>query len=179
MFYKKLYNLFKKMTWFTEPSLGWSGRGESKIKVKIIHFIFNLKDDILSEQKRLMHLIYEEKRKIAEDRAKLDAELASYKDKQHKDSLSNINIEAELSVGTRRLTEEKLKTEQYSKELREKEISLKEEKVILEEKKRELDAKTAKLEQMAFAVNQKYTQAEDLLAVGCWFSILTIGSRLI
>jgi uncharacterized protein (DUF3084 family) len=112
-----------------------------------------------------MQVIYEEKRKIAEDRAKLDAEISGYKDKQHKDSLSNINIEAELSVGTRRLNEEKLRIEQHSKELKDREIALKEERVILEEKKRELDAKTAKLEQMAFTVNQKNSHAEDLFAV--------------
>lgn len=129
------------------------------------YFIKYFKNEILAEQKRLMQAIYEEKRKIAEDRAKLDAELSGYKDKQHKDSLSNINVEAELSVGTRRLNEEKIKLEQLSKELKDKEIALKEERVILEEKKRELDAKTAKLEQMAFAVNQKYSQAEDLFAV--------------
>ena len=86
------------------------------------YFIKYFKNEILAEQKRLMQAIYEEKRKIAEDRAKLDAELSGYKDKQHKDSLSNINVEAELSVGTRRLNEEKIKLEQLSKELKDKEI---------------------------------------------------------
>ena len=143
-------------------------------KIMLLHansilYVFNAirheKDEILVEQKRLMQVIYEEKRKIAEDRAKLDADIVGYKDKQHKDSLSNINVEAELTVGTRRLHDEKSRMEQLSKEFKEKEVALKEERAVLDEKKRELDIKIAKLEQMAYTVNQKYIQAEDMLVV--------------
>ena len=123
------------------------------------------KDDILAEQKRLMQVIYEEKRKIAEEKATLEASISAYKDKLHKDSLSNINIEAEISVSSKRLNDEKHRVEQASKELNEREILLKQDKVQIEEKKRELDTKLGKLEQMALSINQKYAEAEDLFAV--------------
>ncbi len=123
------------------------------------------KDEILNEQKRLMQQIYEEKRKLAEERAKLDSEISAYKDKIHKDSLSNINIEADITVSTRRLNEEKQRIDQFSKDLKEKEFELKQENIKLEEKRRELDIKFSKLEQMAFTVNQKYQNAEDLYDV--------------
>lgn len=123
------------------------------------------KDDILTEQKRLMQQIYEEKRRIAEEKAQVEAAIAGYKDRQHKDSLSNINIEAEISVSTRRLNEEKSRLEEVGRELKEKEFMLKQEKVKLEESRMEIERKTAKLEQMAATVNHKYIQAEDLSAV--------------
>ena len=123
------------------------------------------KDDILTEQKRLMQQVYEEKRKIAEERAQVEAAVAGYKDRQHKDSLSNINIEAELSVSTRRLNEEKARLEELAKELKEREFLLKQEKIKLDENRMEIERKTAKLEQMAATVNHKYSQAEDLHSV--------------
>ena len=49
-----------------------------------------------------MQQVYEEKRKLAEERAQIEAAVSGYKDRQHKDSLSDINIEAEISVSTRR-----------------------------------------------------------------------------
>ncbi len=123
------------------------------------------KDEILNEQKRLMQQIYEEKRKLAEERAKLDAEINAYKDKQHKDSLSNINIEADITVSTRRLNEEKQRIEILSKELKEKDFQLKQGSIELEEKRKELEIKFTKLEQMSFIVSQKYQNAEDLFNV--------------
>jgi hypothetical protein len=123
------------------------------------------KDDILVEQKRLMQQIYEEKRKIAEERAQVEAAVSSYKDRQHKDSLNNINIEAEISVSTRRLNDEKLRIEQLTRDLKEKETQLQQEKLSLEEKKKQIDMQTAKLEQMAAIVNKKYQDADDLIAV--------------
>lgn len=123
------------------------------------------KDDILVEQKRLMQQMYEEKRKIAEERAQVDAAFASYKDRQHKDSLSNINIEAEISVSTRRLNDEKSRIEQLMKEYKEKETQLQQEKQIFDEKKQQLEAKSAKLEQMAAIVNKKYSDSDDLVIV--------------
>lgn len=123
------------------------------------------KDDILNEQKRLMHQLYEEKRKIAEERAHVEATLSAYKDRQHKDSLSNINIEAEISVSTRRLNDEKSRLEQLTKELKDKEAQLQQEKQLLEEKKQQIDAKIAKLEQMSALVNKKYSEADELFAV--------------
>ena len=53
-----------------------------------------------------MQQVYEEKRKIAEDKAQFNAKLQSYKDQQHKDSISNLNIEAEISVNSKHLNEE-------------------------------------------------------------------------
>ena len=123
------------------------------------------KDDILVEQKRLMQQMYEEKRKIAEERAQVDAAFASYKDRQHKDSLSNINIEAEISVSTRRLNDEKSRIEQLMKEYKEKETQLQQEKQIFDEKKQQLEAKSSKLEQMAAIVNKKYSDSDDLVIV--------------
>jgi hypothetical protein len=112
-----------------------------------------------------MQQVYEEKRKIAEEKATLDAQLAVYNDKKHKDSLSNINIEAENSVNSKRIQEEKQRLERRSKELEEKEAQLKQEKIKLDERKQELDMKTAKLEQMAFSVNQRYEKAEETYTV--------------
>jgi len=123
------------------------------------------KDDILVEQKRLMQQVYEEKRRLAEEKAQIDAAVASYKDRQHKDSLNNINIEAEISVSTRRLNDEKTRLEALAKDLREKEFLLKNEKVKLDERNMEIEKKTAKLEHMAATVNQKYLQSEELQAV--------------
>jgi hypothetical protein len=123
------------------------------------------KDDILMEQKRLMQQLYEEKRQLAEDKAQIEAAIVAYKDKQHKDSLSQINIEAEISVSTKRLNEEKGRLDQLSKEIKEKEASIKQEKITLEEKKLELDSKASKLEQIAFIANQRYLQAEEIFEV--------------
>lgn len=120
------------------------------------------KDEILVEQKRLMQQVYEDRRKIAEEKAHLEASLNAYKDKQHKDSLSNINIEAEISVSSRRMNDEKSRLEQLKLELREKEMELKQEKLKLEEKKQEMDMKIGKLEQISMVVNQKYKDAEEL-----------------
>jgi hypothetical protein len=123
------------------------------------------KEDILIKHKRLMQQIYEEKRNFAEERAQLESAANAYKDKQNKDSLNNINIEADLTVSTRRLNEEKSRVEQMDKELREKELTLKQETARLDERRKELDANFAKLEQMAFQVNQKYMNAEELFNV--------------
>lgn len=123
------------------------------------------KDDILNEQKRLMQQLYEEKRKIAEEKAHVEAAVAAYKDKQHKDSLNNINVEAEISVSTRRLSDEKARIEQMLKELKDKEAKLEQDKAVFEEKKQNLDTRAAKLEQMAAIVNKKYTEAEELFNV--------------
>jgi hypothetical protein len=96
--------------------------------------------------------------------------LLAYKDKQHKDSLSNITLEAELSVNGKRLLEEKERLERVRKELDDKELSLKQERVMLEQKRAEIESKSAKLDQIAMTVNQKYTHAEDMLEVrrGAW-----------
>ena len=123
------------------------------------------KDEMLLEQKRLMQQIYEEKRKIAEDRANLEASLTAYKDKQHKDSLSNINTEAEISVSTRRIQEEKERLEKTKAELKEKEIEIRQEKKMLEEKKAEMESKMIKLDQLQAVLNQKYSDAEELYTV--------------
>ena len=123
------------------------------------------KDDILAEQKRLMQQVYEEKRRMAEERIQLDATLAMYKDKQHKDSLSSINMEADLSVTSRRVAEEKQRLEQAAQRLKEFEEQVRAERQQTDDRRRELDTKYAKLEQMAFHLNQKQTQAEELLAV--------------
>ncbi|CAF0756300.1 unnamed protein product [Brachionus calyciflorus] len=120
------------------------------------------KDEILLEQKRLMQQIYEEKRKIAEDRANLEASLNAYKDKQHKDSLSNINIEAEISVSTKRLNDEKERLEKLRIDLREKELEIQQEKKSLEEKKHEMNIKNNKLDQLQAVLNSKYSDAEEL-----------------
>lgn len=122
-------------------------------------------DDILIEQKRLMQQVYEEKRKIAEEKAYVEATRAAYEDKKHKDSLSAINLEAELSVNSKRLTEDKQRIERLTKELDERDAQLKAEKVKLDERRQELEIKAVKLEQMAFAVNQKYEKAEELFSV--------------
>lgn len=127
------------------------------------------KDDILVEQKRLMQQVYEEKRKLAEERAQIEAAVAGYKDKQHKDSLNNINIEAEISVGTRRLNDEKARLEVLARELKEKEFLLKQEKIKLDEKNMEIEKKTGKLEHMAATVNHKYQLAEELQTVSKLF----------
>lgn len=120
-----------------------------------------VKDDILSEQRRLMQQIYEEKRKIAEERAQLDAQLQIYKERQHKDSLSNLNIEAELSVSSKFMREEKNRLEKVEAAIKIQEDQLKIEKTNLEEKRRDIDTREAKLEQMAYAVKQKYAEAEN------------------
>lgn len=112
-----------------------------------------------------MQQIYEEKRKIAEERAQLDASIQAYKEKQHKDSLSNINVEAELSIGSKHLKEEISRLERFENALKLQEEQLKVEKNSLNEKKREIDMKEAKLEQMAFAVKQKYVEAENMYTV--------------
>lgn len=123
------------------------------------------KDDMLLEQKRLMQQIYEEKRKIAEERANLEASLNAYKDKKHQDSLNNINVEAEISVSTKRLSEEKERLEKLKNELKEKEIELKQEKKSMDEKKMELEAKLNKIDQLQAVLNQKYSDAEELYLV--------------
>lgn len=136
------------------------------------------KDDILLEQKRLMQQLYEDKRKLAEERAQIEAAVTSYKDRQHKDSLKNINVEAEISVSTRRLTDETSRLEKLSTELKEKEFMLKQEKIKLEEKNTEIEKKTAKLEQMAATVNHKYIQAEEMYSVSRYnkrtFSLMVV-----
>ena len=123
------------------------------------------KDEILLEQKRLMQQIYEEKRKIVEERANLEASMNAYKDKKHQDSLNNINVEAEISVSTKRLNEEKERLEKLRNELKEKEIELKQEKKNLNEKKLELEVKMGKIDQFQSILNQKYTDAEELYLV--------------
>lgn len=112
-----------------------------------------------------MQQIYEEKRKIAEEKATLEASIVAYKDKKHKDSLSNINIEAEISVSSRRLNDEKARLEQFNNDLKERELKLKHELQKLDEKRQELETKAAKLEQVSFSVNQKHIQAQELYAV--------------
>ena len=119
----------------------------------------------MAEQKKLMMQIYEEKRKIAEDRAQLDSDIAAYKDRIHKDSLSNINIEAELTVGRKRMAEDKARLEKLVAELRDKEAQLKQERLMLEEEKRDFDMKSAKLEQLAIEVNKRLLQSEEKLSV--------------
>jgi hypothetical protein len=116
-----------------------------------------------------MQQVYEEKRRVAEEKAQLEAALLAYKDKQHKDSLSNITLEAELSVNGKRLLEERDRLERVRKELDDRELLLKQEKAALEQKRIEIESKSAKLEQMAIAVNQKYTHTEDMLDVGLDF----------
>ncbi len=123
------------------------------------------KDEILLEQKRLMQQVYEEKRKIAEEKAQLDAQLSAYNDKKHKDSLSNINLEAEITVNSKRLHEEKQRLEKLSKELDERDAAIKQERAKLDERKQDIEIKAAKLEQMAFSVNQLYEKAEDIYSV--------------
>ena len=119
----------------------------------------------MGEQRRLMQQVYEEKRKIAEDRAQLDAQLQIYKERQHKDSLSNLNIEAELTVSTKFMREEKARLEKAEATLKIQEDQLKVEKTNFEEKRRDIDTREAKLEQMAYAVKQKYVEAENLYTV--------------
>ena len=112
-----------------------------------------------------MMQIYEEKRKLAEERAQLETNIGAYRDKMHKDSLSNINIEAELTVGRKRLADDKSRLEKIAQELKEKEIQLKQERLVLEEEKRDLDHKTGKLEQMAIEVNKRLQHSEENLSV--------------
>lgn len=118
------------------------------------------------EQKRLMQQIYEEKRKNAEERANLEASIAAYKDKTHKDSLANISIEAELTVNSKRLKDEKTRLEEANLNLKEREAALRQEKHALDEKKQELDIRAAKLEKMSIDVNHKYLETEELYLVG-------------
>jgi chromosome segregation ATPase len=123
------------------------------------------KDDILLEQKRQMQQVYEEKRKLSEEKAQLDANIAAYKEKQHRDSLNSINIEADNSVATRRINEEKARLEKLAKDLEEQKVIINKERDTLQQSKNELEVKMGKLEQMAFSVNQKYSNAEDLYNV--------------
>lgn len=119
----------------------------------------------MNEQKRLVKQIYEEKCRIAEERATLDASIAAYKDKMHKDSLANINNEAEMTVGLKRLKDEQLRLEKYNADLKEKEARLKREQLELDEKRHELGVKMSNLEKMAVNVHQKYFESEELLSV--------------
>jgi hypothetical protein len=112
-----------------------------------------------------MQQVYEEKRKIAEERAQLDAQLQIYKERQHKDSLSNLNIEAELTVSSKFMREEKNRLEKAEAAIKIQEDQLKIEKANLEEKRRDIDTREAKLEQMAYAVKQKYIEAENFHTV--------------
>jgi hypothetical protein len=112
-----------------------------------------------------MQQVYEEKRKIAEERAQLDAQLQIYKERQHKDSLSNLNIEAELTVSSKFMREEKNRLEKAEAAIKIQEDQLKIEKANLEEKRRDIDTREAKLEQMAYAVKQKYVEAENVHTV--------------
>lgn len=119
----------------------------------------------MSEQKRLVKQIYEEKCRLAEERANLEAMVAAHKDKIHKDSITNINNEAEMSVGLKRLKDEQLRLEKYNSELNDKENRLKRERVELDEKRHELETKMSNLEKMAISVHQKHFEAEELLLV--------------
>ena len=112
-----------------------------------------------------MQQIYEEKRKLAEEKAQLEASLHMYKDQKHKDSLSNINIEAELSVSNKHLKEEKLRLEKLEVTLKAEEERIKTEMNNLDQRRRELDMKEAKLDQMAYMIRQKYTESENLFNV--------------
>jgi hypothetical protein len=119
----------------------------------------------LNEQRRLMQQVYEEKRKIAEERALLDVQSQSYKERQHKDSLSNLNIEAELSVSTKYMREEKARLERLENTLKLQEEQTKMDRASIDERRRDIDIREAKLEQMAYAVKQKYVEAENLYTV--------------
>ncbi len=119
----------------------------------------------MNEQRRLMQQVYEEKRKIAEERALLDVQSQSYKERQHKDSLSNLNIEAELSVSTKYMREEKARLERLENTLKLQEEQTKMDRASIDERRRDIDIREAKLEQMAYAVKQKYVEAENLYTV--------------
>lgn len=120
---------------------------------------------MLIEQKRLMHQIYEEKRKLAEEKAKLDAAITSYKDNVYHDSLSKMNVEAELTVNSKRLQDEKIRLDKLSMEIREREASLKQQQLSLNEKKQELDISMKKLEQSDSLINQKLSLTNELYQV--------------
>lgn len=121
------------------------------------------KDDLLNEQKRLMQQVYEEKRKMAEEKAQLEAALKSYKEKMHHDSIQNINTEAQLNVQSRSLSDEKSRLDLFKLELLQIEKNLKEEREKIGAKAAEIEAKSAKLEQMSMMLSQKHLQAEEML----------------
>ena len=117
----------------------------------------------MNEQKRLMQQVYEEKRKIAEEKAQLEASIKAYKDKVHQDSLNNINSEAQIAVMGRSLQDEKARLEIVNKELLQFEKTLKQERQAIDMKAAEIEAKALKLEQMSVMVSQKNQQAEEIL----------------
>ena len=131
----------------------------------IFILFFVKKDDILAEQKRLMQQVYEEKRKIAEDKAQFNAKLQSYKDQQHKDSISNLNIEAEISVNSKHLNEERVKLEKLEKAIKEQEEQIKKDKSLLDDRRREFDIREARIEQIAISIQQKFAEADNLFKV--------------
>jgi hypothetical protein len=114
-----------------------------------------------------MQQVYEEKRKLAEERAQFELTVQAYKNQQHNDSLKNINLEAEISVATKYLKDEKIRLDKLESTLKLQEQQMYDQRKKLEERKDALNKREAELQETIVDTNKKYAEAQTLYEV-CW-----------
>ena len=122
------------------------------------------KSDFEKEQKEERSELYEQRRLLGIDRAKLDASMKSYSEREKHESLKNVQVEADISGSLKAIAQEHEALAKASAQLKVERDKLEQEKTLLDENKRKFEIERRTLDESLMENKHRYLQLESLAA---------------